>query len=322
MRYKLTLAALAVLGVAWTSAWAAGKPAKAVTPDPRPLKVLMADFSSDNPVARMNAARAVATKGSEVVPAMIEALKSPDWKVRRSATDVLAAIGPDITEALAALTDTMKDKDNWVRAGAAAALGKMGKAARPAIPALVEAAGDADEFLRGDVMVALKAICLDPADKQQLIKAACAAVMHPDSGCSVRRFAFPIIQKGYRDYKPAREALIYVLEHPGQGMWGGNNFKAGEILMGMGESERVISFVAGQLKSDSKGDRRAAATALGKYGPAARAALGALKAQAKSDPDKGAREAAKAAIEKITAGPATKADQAKGKGRSKGKKSK
>jgi len=307
------LAALAVLGAVCLPAWAARKPAKVVEPDARPLKVLMADFSSDNPAKRIKASRAVATKGAEAVGAMIKALKSPDWKVRRCATDALASIGPDATKAVAALTAAMKDKNTWVRAGAAGALGKMGQAAKPAIPLLVEAAGDADEFLREDVMVALKAICKDPHDKQQLIKAACAAVMHPDSGCSVRRHAFSIIQSGWRDYKPAKDALMYVLAHPGQGMWGGNNFKAADILMGMGEGATVVPLVAKQLKSDSKGDRRGAAATLGKFGAAAREALPTLKALAKGDRDKAVREAAKAAIEQITTGSAPEAGKAKGK---------
>ncbi|MBL7134436.1 MAG: HEAT repeat domain-containing protein [Phycisphaerae bacterium] len=320
MRHLVALVALAVLGAAWASAWGASKPTKAVKPDSRPLKVLMADFASDNFVVRLNASRAVATKGAEVVPAMIEALKSPDWKVRRSASDALAGIGADATKAVAALAEAMKDKNNWVREGAAGALGKMGKAARPAIPLLVVAAGDKDEFLREGVMVALKAICQDPQDKEQLIKAACAAVMHPDSGCSVRRHAFSIVERGWRDYKPAKEALMYVLAHPAQGMWGGSEYKAADILMGMGEGAVVIPLVAKQLKSASKGDRRAAATALGKFGAAASEALPTLKALAKDDRDKAVREAAKAAVEQITTGSAPEAGKAKGK--RKGKKNK
>jgi HEAT repeat protein len=316
------LAALAIVGVAWAWAPAAAKPSKAAGPDGRSVKELMADFSSDNPGARTDASRAVAGKGKEAVPALIEALKSPDWKVRRSAADALAGIGPDAADAVPALSETMKDLNAWVREGAAGALGKIGPAAKPALGLLVEAAGDKDEFLREGVMTALTAICKDSNDneKQQLLKAACAAVMHPDTGYSVRRHAFPIIERYGRDYGPAREALVYLLKHPGQGMWGGCEYKSAEILMEKGEGALVVPLVANQLKSDSKGDRKAAASTLGSFGELARPALPALEALAKDDTDKAVRDAAKSAVERIKTGAAPETGKAKGKG--KGKKSK
>ncbi len=318
MRYKLTMAAVAVFCVVSASVWAAG-PSKKPKPDPRPLKTIMADFSDDNPVIRMRASYAAASKGAEVVPAMVKALKSKDWQVRRSATDALTQLGPDATEAVAALAETLKDKNSWVCAGAASALGKMGQAARPAIPQLVAAAGREDVFLREDVMVALNTICRGDEDKPQLLKAACAALMHPDSGASVRRHAFGIVQGNWRTYKPARAVLVYILKHPAQGMWAGKWRACAEILMADGESKLVIAEVTKQLKSESKTERQGAAATLGKFGAAARETLPLLKELASKDRVKGVRAAAKAAIESITAEPTTKAEPATSKSKPKRK---
>jgi HEAT repeat protein len=315
MRNILTLAAAAALLATCGAVQAAGKGDKSAKAPARPMKELLADFAADDPGTRLAAAREATRTGKEAVPGLIEALKSSDWRVRRTAADALEGIGPEAADAVPALMGAMKDEKTWVRGGAASALGKIGELARPAIGLLVEAAGDPDEFLREDVMTALNALCKKAEDEPQLLKAAVAASMHPDTGYSVRRHTTKIIEKYARTDAEAKKALVYLLDHPGQGMWAGFQYRAAEILVEMGEPNVAIPPIVKQLDADSKGDRRSAAETLGRFGKLAKDAVAKLDELAKNDTDKAVRQAAAQAAERIKSGaePDVGKDKAKGK---------
>ena len=318
MRHGFTLAAIVLAAGFCGSATAAGAAAKQAAPNTKPVKVLVAAFSSDNPGERIEAALAVAQHGKSAVPAMIELLKNPDWKVRRTACDALAGIGADAADAVAALTKAMSDKNTWVRCGAAEALGRIGEPAHSAIPQLVAAAGEPDEFLRANAMASLKTLC-GRQDEAELLKASCAACMFPDTGASVRRFAAATVIKHMRDSAEARKAALYMLHHPAQGMWAGNGYKVALVLLEMGEPETAMPSMIKQLSSDSKGERRTAAATLGKFGKAGASALPKLEELAKDDPDPSVRKAAKEAIESIKNPAPAKATKGKAKGKRKKK---
>jgi HEAT repeat protein len=82
---------------------------------------------------------------SRLIPALIEALKDADGRVREGASEALRGIGP---AAIPALIEALKDAEADVRAGASWALGGIGPAASGAVPVLIEALKDADVRVR------------------------------------------------------------------------------------------------------------------------------------------------------------------------------
>ena len=60
-----------------------------------------------------------------MVPALIQALKDEDWRVRYDAAKTLGQIGPEAKAAVPALAQALKDGDWHVRQSAAEALEKV-----------------------------------------------------------------------------------------------------------------------------------------------------------------------------------------------------
>lgn len=83
------------------------------------------------------AADALGRIGPPAVPALVDALKSPDAAVRLKAAEVLARMGTDAKEAATPLTLVLDDNDERVRKAATRALGMIGEEAAPAVPALM-----------------------------------------------------------------------------------------------------------------------------------------------------------------------------------------
>jgi len=262
-------------------------------------KELLRAFGAELPGKRVEAARAMAKKGPEVVPKLIEALKHSDWRVRRSATDTLAALKADAKPAVAALIGALEDKDPWVRAGAAVALGAIGTDAKEAAPALAEAAVDDDLWVRKHALESLARGKITE-DKELLLKAAVGAMAVRESGWAAKRFAMDILNRHGKDHRPAIPALLRVLEAPPEGMWDGTP-RVVEFLAGMGAADKAVPPLIELLKPERRTVPRKAAEALGKLGKPAAPALPALRTLAEKAVDKGAREAAKKAIEQIEA---------------------
>jgi len=195
-------------------------------------KELLRAFGAELPDERLAAAKALAAKGPEVVPRLIQALGDRDWRVRRSATDALAALKADAKPAVAALTKALKDKDAWVRAGAAVALGRIGPEAKEGAPALAEAAVDGDLWVRKCALESLGRGGVTE-DKELLLRAAVSAMAIRECGWAAKRFAMDILNRHGKDHKPAIPALLRVLEAPPEGMWDGTP-RVVELLAGMG----------------------------------------------------------------------------------------
>lgn len=68
----------------------------------------------------------------------MNALSHPDPKIRRTAAEALARIGPEASDATSALVRRLDDPDLEVRLASVRALGSFGAAARPTIPALLK----------------------------------------------------------------------------------------------------------------------------------------------------------------------------------------
>jgi HEAT repeat protein len=124
------------------------------------------------------------TQGKELVPSLIEDLRSKYIGVRSSAAVSLGELGPDAKEAIPALIDALRDKEEVhdravyalgkigsaglplliqalgdkgarVRAGIAEALGDMGQGAKPAASALLKVSTDPDPHVREQIAWAL-----------------------------------------------------------------------------------------------------------------------------------------------------------------------
>ncbi len=98
------------------------------------------------------------TAGGKPVSHWIEALKSPDVKVRKRAVQKLANVGATDAAAVPALAGALKDRDAGVRAEAALALLRIGQDAREAVPALKEATRDRDATVRSYATKALEKV--------------------------------------------------------------------------------------------------------------------------------------------------------------------
>jgi hypothetical protein len=100
-------------------------------------------------------APALQTAHGKPVRHWVEALQSPDVKVRLRAVRTLGNVGTGDPAAVPALIGAVKDRDAGVRGAAIQALGRMGPDARSAVPALREARKDADPTVRSQAGEAL-----------------------------------------------------------------------------------------------------------------------------------------------------------------------
>ena len=81
----------------------------------------------------------IGSLANEAVPYLIETLKDPDERVRKTAVGTLGEIGPAATEAVPHLSRLLTDLDPYVRGYVAIALGQIGEEAIGATPQLIEA---------------------------------------------------------------------------------------------------------------------------------------------------------------------------------------
>jgi hypothetical protein len=89
------------------------------------IPVLTKAFHGNDPQLRWYAGRALAKidpNNTELLPAMLTDIKSPDAVARRFACMVLGEFGSNATSAVPALTEALNDPDEWVRKRANEAL--------------------------------------------------------------------------------------------------------------------------------------------------------------------------------------------------------
>jgi HEAT repeat protein len=207
----------------------------------------------------------------------IEALHSPDGKVRHQAIFSLGAIGPRAGEAVPALAAIMvEDGDVQVRSEAALALSKMDPASAAAVPALARALQDEGPVVRLYAALALLRL---------------RAQARP---------AVPALIKGLKD--GANNTYINSL-----------SMTVGEMMVcalgraSAGTAEGVPALMEALKSADRNAMRVAAARALGNVGPEARPAAPLLEAMLR-DQHPLVKEAAQEALQKIKAGPAANRD--------------
>ncbi len=86
--------------------------------------------------------------GATSVPALIQALKDEDARVRSGAAFALTNIGAEAIEAIPALIEALKDQDRDVRQSASTALFAIGRVAKDDIPKLIEILKTGDKEAR------------------------------------------------------------------------------------------------------------------------------------------------------------------------------
>lgn len=111
------------------------------------MPALLEALKDESPVVRSEAVNALAPKGTEVMPQLVQLLENDkEGSVRAAAARALGPIG---SAALPTLVKALEgDEDEAVRASAAGALAQMGPEAKPAMPALVAAIRDEKRGVR------------------------------------------------------------------------------------------------------------------------------------------------------------------------------
>ena len=103
------------------------------------IPVLVSALKEPNYKISSTAGKGLARLGAEVVPTLVEIIKTRKSPEAYAAAEALAKVGPGAKSALPFLTEMLKDKDTSLRSVAAAALGAIGPDAKGALPALTEA---------------------------------------------------------------------------------------------------------------------------------------------------------------------------------------
>ncbi len=198
--------------------------------------------------------------GPPAVPALREALKDPDSRVRVYAADALLGIGYEAKDAVPDLTEALKDKDNYVRASAGEALEAIGSRAYEALPALKAALQDEEANVR---YIAAKALAKMGSKSKDAVPALTATLK--DSDGHVRAAAAEAIGAIGREAKDAVPSLTEALRDRSPYV----RSAAATALGAIGaDAKPAISRLVTLLetKKDNKYVRSAAAEALGKIG--------------------------------------------------------
>ena len=154
------------------------------------------------------------------MPALIEALKDEDGRVRSNAARAQGYIGPEAKVAVPALIQALKDEDKYVRDDAAWALGKIGPAA---VPALVKRLNDKneDKDVCASVMEALEEIDIEARTVMPILIEALK-----DKDKRIRRSAAQALRKIGPEAKAAVPALIELLNFDDEARrWAANALK-------------------------------------------------------------------------------------------------
>ncbi len=108
----------------------------------------IADVQQASQVSADLAVQAIA--GGKTTNELIELLQKPEasWQEKLAAIETLAEMGPEAKAAVPAILNALKDENERVRAAAAAALGRIAWADQTVVLALAEALQDKDEDVR------------------------------------------------------------------------------------------------------------------------------------------------------------------------------
>jgi HEAT repeat protein len=129
----------------------------------RPLADLQRELGDPSPDVRARAAAALAAHEQRAVPALTRALGDGEYRVRVSAAEALVRIGPG--PVVPAMVEALRSPQVPIRANAAVVLGALGgRAQAVAVPALARALKDDDARVRELAAEALDRIARGTTD--------------------------------------------------------------------------------------------------------------------------------------------------------------
>jgi HEAT repeat protein len=121
--------------------------------------------SSDDEIRRLAVERLTLLPTTEAMPALVERLGDPSWRVRKAAVERLAE-SPESGEVIRHLVAALRDGENTGRRNAA--LETLMRCGRKSIPALIDASRDPDADVRKQVVDALAGIAEEGATDRLL----------------------------------------------------------------------------------------------------------------------------------------------------------
>jgi len=266
-----------------------------------------------SPVAyvRYLAGQSLARRGDAGRQAIIAGLPHADWRVRSACCDALAFGKTDVTPAvMAQLTKLLADEHPWVRCRAATALGAVGVPDAATATALVAATRDSDPWVRIAALGAVHRVATDP---KVVLAAVTGALSVPNTSFAPVGRALKLIEKYGPNDPTVVPALIFVAEHPGEGMGAASLNEVLELLARLDPAgTRAVPVLARVAAGGYAYDRLAgnprlrAIELLGAYGARAAAARSVLETILQGTADKEAplRAAASESLKKIPEVPA------------------
>ncbi|SIN87371.1 HEAT repeat [Singulisphaera sp. GP187] len=228
------------------------------------------------------------TAAEAAVPGLVRALNDQDNRVSALAAEALGQMGESENGVVAALIGSLEHLNPQVRGNAAEAIGNLGDAAAGARRALEQAAQDEDSAVRGQAIRALGAIGVPTSATVQVILAGLE-----DADPLVRAAALESVGRWGNPGEAVVNDLIPLLDDANDGV----KIEAILVLPKLaGATPAVLAGLCRRLlEDDSTSVQTHAALALGRLGPAARAAGEALLQAARTG-DVSVREKAMRAI--------------------------
>jgi len=202
------------------------------------------------------------------LPALVAALKSPKAELRAAACGALLSFGPRAEAAVPPLVEALGDPEPDVQYFACQTLGRIGK---PAVPALIRALHDAAPQTRKYAAATLAAITPgEPAT----IRALTPLLRDPSTEVRVSSiWAIGHFKENGKDTEQLTPGLTACLADPSSEV----RCAAALSLVALGQGKQAVPQLVDALSSVEGANRIKAATALGRIGPDAKAAIPALK---------------------------------------------
>jgi HEAT repeat protein len=269
------------------------------------IPALVEQLKCEEPQVRMQATMALTAIGpsdSGTIAALIPLLRDSEYSVRYAATFAMTKIGPAAKDATPTLKKNLDDKDTFLVAISAWALARVNDkdaaALDVAISKLVPALKDKEQRTR---LIAVKALfdlnppsekvapalaeALRDSDPEVLANVIDALAAHGEAvvpraikaldNDKLRVPAIMLLRRLGPKAKDAVPALVAILKSDGSAPFRQEIIDALESI-GMA-SEQSVPALVGLLSDDNLEVRRGATFALGKIGPAAKAALPAIR---------------------------------------------
>jgi len=209
----------------------------------------------------------VGSASPEAIPALVAALKSPNDEMRAAAVGALLSFGPSAEGAVGPLVEAFGDPKREVRSLACQTLGRIG---RPAVPALIRALQDAAPQRR---KYAVETLALITPRELATVRALISLPRDPYLEVRVScLLALGHFEEADAESELLAPALTSCLADPNSDV----RWAAALSLVSIGRGRQAVPQLIESLSSVEAISRIKAATALGRIGPDAKAAIPAL----------------------------------------------